>query len=136
MLRILIPTKLACTVKHAVLLSGNVRFIPSLPEWKQRALRKCEMITFTKIFVKFASDLRPFWDASQTILFVDSEPVDGCPAADNSPPPLSSSSSVVGIADETDDGTTDKYVRLRGVSGAVRYAHKRGDRYTRGYYTV
>ena len=94
-----------------MLLSGNVQFIPSLPEWKQRALRQSKLGACTKVFVKFADDVRPFWDAKQTILYADSEVVNG-------------------------SSSTDQYVCLRDPSAAVRYAHKRGDRYTRGYYTV
>ena len=99
------------------------------------------MVAYTKIFVKFADNVRPFWDPSEWILFVDSEPVDGFPVAGGAPAPLPT-----GVPEETEAAAADaaqvsldaadQYIRLRNASAAVRCARKRGDRYTRGYFTV
>lgn len=94
----------------------------------------------TKVFVKFADDVRPFWDAKQTILYVDSEAVDSCLSSNVSS--LSSSTSETSGATETaaeaskSSTDADQYIQLRAPSAAIRYALKRGDRYTRGYFTV
>ena len=99
------------------------------------------MAAYTKIFVKFADSVRPFWDKSEWFLFVDSEPVDTSPAAGGAPaPPPSGLPEEAAAADaahvSTDALATDQYIRLRSASAAVRCARKRGDRYTRGYFTV
>lgn len=85
---------------------GNVNFVPRLPDWKIHALKHCEMAVYNKIFIKFADSVRPFWDKTQWLHFVDSEPV-------------------------TNQGNI-----ARSNSPAVQYALKRGDNYTRGYFTV
>ena len=113
-----------------------MRFIPRLPEWKQRALGQCKLGACTKVFVKFADDVRPFWDASQTILYADSEVVNASDATATAPTPLSPCISGIGGTTETRSDNSDQYVLLRGSSGAMRYALDRRDRFTRGYYTV
>ena len=114
-----------------MILSDNVRFLPKLPKWKLRALSQCETVACTKIFVKFADDIRPFWDSTDWIVYVDSEPV----IADDAES-LASCPSETANVDETHAKNTAEYMRLRNSSAALRYALKRGDRYTRGYYTV
>ena len=96
-------------VQHAVLLSGSVNFYPVLPDWKVRALRQCETALYDKIFVKFADNVRPFWDDSEWIIFVDSEPV-----------------ALQG----------GQYDVARSMSPAVQNALKRGEPFTQGYFTV
>jgi polyamine oxidase len=60
------------TFSNAVMLSGNVKFQPALPDWKVHALDLCETAVYNKIFVTFGDDVRPFWDKTQWILYVDS----------------------------------------------------------------
>lgn len=117
-----------------MLLSGNVQFVPSLPEWKLRALRQCELAAYTKIFIKFADDVRPFWDPTEWTLFVDSEKVvgDSDPSARTAPASLSTGDVE---ARSASDGT-DQYSRLRNTSAAARRALSCGDQFTRGYYSV
>ena len=113
-----------------MILSDIVRFHPKLPDWKLKALSQCETAACTKIFVKFADDMRPFWDAADWIVFVDSDPV--VDEAES----LASYPSEAANRDELHAKNTSEYMRLRNSSAALRYALKRGDRYTRGYYTV
>ena len=63
---------------------------------------------YDKIFVKFNDTVNPFWDDSQWILNVDSDPVIG--------------------GQYNDTG--------RSNSPAVQIALQQGNNYTRGYYTV
>ena len=85
--------------------------MPKLPDWKVRALNQCETIAFNKIFVKFANNVKPFWDTTQWLLFVGSEPVT-----------------------QTNIGLSNDTAHIK--SPAVQSALMRGDNYTRGYYTV
>lgn len=103
----IILTNIYNFVQNAVLLSGNVNFQPPLPHWKVRALNQSETVVYDKIFVKFADDIRPFWDATEWILFVDSEPV-------------------------TPQAADCSLIRCQAVRTALKY----GDSYTLGYFTV
>ena len=63
---------------------------------------------YDKIYVKFNDTVTPFWDDSQWIFNVDSDPVNG--------------------GQYNDTG--------RSNSPAVQIALQQGNNYTRGYYTV
>ena len=78
----------------------------------------------------------PFWDSKECIYFVDSDPVDGGPATGVASAPQSNGVSEVADAAAGLSDSTDQYVRLRNASAAMQYALNRGDRYTRGYYSV
>ena len=99
-------------------------------------MKQCEQGTCVKVFVKFADDVRPFWDSSKCIYFVDSDVVDGGPVTSGASAPQSNGVSEVAGAAAGPSDSSDQYVRLRNASPAMRYALKHGNRYTRGYYTV
>lgn len=96
------------SVQNAVLLSGNVLFVPNLPDWKVRALNVSGTVVYDKVFLKFADNVTAFWDTTQWLFNVDSDPVIG------------------GQINDT----------ARSSSPAIQYAQQQGDNYTRGYYTV
>ena len=52
-----------------------MKFQPALPDWKVRALKQCETAVYNKIFVQFGDNARQFWDKTEWILHVDSNPV-------------------------------------------------------------
>ncbi|KAL4917680.1 amine oxidase [Aspergillus aurantiobrunneus] len=58
-----------CTFSVGVLQNNAVEFTPNLPEWKQTAIEKFNMGTYTKIFMQFP---RTFWPAdTQFFLYAD-----------------------------------------------------------------
>ena len=91
---------------------------------------------YTKIFLKFADNVRPFWDPTQWIMYVDSEKANECTTASAEPVPLSDG--VLKIEDEAKapSDNTNQYNRFRTTSAAMQNAIKRGARFTRGYYSV
>lgn len=93
-----------------MLLSGSVAFYPPLPDWKARALRQCETAVYNKIFVKFADNVRPFWDQTEWIVYVDSEPVQAAGG--------------------------QYFDSVRSMSPAVQSALRRGEPFSQGYFTV
>ena len=168
-----------------------MKFQQKLPDWKVRALKQCETAVYDKIFMKFADDVKPFWDPTEWILFVDSEPMPrqngnralefkasgrahkqssdsedsdeknkrNAPKADANALETGTGEEVKrlprGRERESASGAAatrptaprkslsppllqqlELYERARRLSPAVRYALKRGDPYTRGYYTV
>ena len=171
-----------------------MKFQPKLPDWKVRALKQCETAVYDKIFMKFADDVKPFWDPTEWILFVDSEPMRQSgngrtlefKASARAPKHSSDSEEsdekntrIAPKANASETGTgeevertsrgrvpirgerenasgaaatrqtssrkslsppllqqLEQYESARRLSPAVRYALKRGDPYTRGYYTV
>lgn len=152
---------------------------------------------YDKIFLKWADNVRPFWDPTEWFLYVDSEPMARTPSNGRLPSnraiesKLSRAHKKSSDSDESDDAKgnrqsspsapesavgeeverasrarvtarndnatgaavtrpatarkslspsqlqqLEQYERARRISPAVRYAQKRGDPYTRGYYTV
>ncbi|KAJ6005536.1 hypothetical protein N7451_003480 [Penicillium sp. IBT 35674x] len=58
-----------CTFSLGVLQSDEVRFTPTFPEWKQTAIQKFTMGTYTKIFMQFNET---FWPTNtQYFLYAD-----------------------------------------------------------------
>ncbi|KAJ5949632.1 hypothetical protein N7454_001216 [Penicillium verhagenii] len=58
-----------CTFSLGVLQSDEVKFTPTLPEWKQTAIQKFTMGTYTKIFMQFNET---FWPTNtQYFLYAD-----------------------------------------------------------------
>ena len=136
-----------------------MNFQPSLPDWKVRALKLCETAVYNKIFIKFADDVKPFWDPTEWIIYVDSEPVPaqaGAGGGQQAGLPLefkleikssesaASSGAVSAIGTFVMDllGTSPKqehleqYEKDRRASPAFQSAQKRGEPFTRGYYEV
>ena len=99
-------------------------------------MKQCEQGTGVKVFVKFADDVRPFWEPKECIYFVDSDTVDCDPVTGGASPPQKSGVSEGAGAAPAPFDCTDQYFRFRNASAAMRRAIKSGDRYTRGYYTV
>ncbi|KAJ5085823.1 hypothetical protein N7532_010594 [Penicillium argentinense] len=60
-----------CTFSLGVLQSDAVKFTPALPEWKQTAIQKFTMGTYTKIFMQFNET---FWPTN-TQYFLYADPV-------------------------------------------------------------
>ena len=143
------------------MLSGKVNFQPELPAWKVRALKLCETAVYNKIFIKFADDVKPFWDPTEWIIYVDSEPVTAQAGAQagggqHAGHPLEfkleikSSESAAASGAVSASGTVvmdrpatspkqehlEQYEKARRVSPAFQSALKRGEPFTRGYYEV
>ncbi|XP_078000050.1 uncharacterized protein LOC144452772 [Glandiceps talaboti] len=57
-----------CTFSIGVLESNEVEFFPPLPDWKMYEIFKFRMAWFTKIYLKFADDVIPFWDGTEWVL--------------------------------------------------------------------
>jgi len=57
--------KVVVTFSAGVLTYGNVKFIPSLPEWKMEALNMVPMCHYCKIYLRFPN---AFWDDSYYIM--------------------------------------------------------------------
>lgn len=58
-----------CTFSLGVLQNEAVEFTPTLPEWKQTAIQKFEMGTYTKIFMQFNETFWP--ENTQYFLYAD-----------------------------------------------------------------
>lgn len=50
------------TIPAGVMRTGNIRFVPALPEWKQAAYQRLHSGIFDKLFLRFP---RAFWDATK-----------------------------------------------------------------------
>jgi len=59
------------TFSVGVLKENHIQFTPGLPEEKMKLINMLEMKSFDKIFLKFPNYLKPFWDNSLYILYVD-----------------------------------------------------------------
>lgn len=123
-----------------------MHFQPALPDWKVRALEHCVTAVYNKIFVKFdyADNEKPFWDPTEWIIYVDSEPVKPAAGAKR---PLelkaelkldAATASATGTVNLTASPTSaqEKLESDRLSSPAVQFALKHGDPFTRGYYSV
>ena len=85
-----------------------MKFVPSLPDWKVHALNRTTTAVYDKIFVKFNDSVTPFWDNTQWVINVDSDPVIG--------------------GQYNDTGRSSR--------PAFQIAQQQGNDYIRGYYTV
>ncbi|XP_020526752.1 polyamine oxidase 1 isoform X2 [Amborella trichopoda] len=61
------------TVSLGVLQSDLITFRPPLPKWKQDAISKCEIIIYTKIFLKFPFKFWPCGPGTEFFLFAHSK---------------------------------------------------------------
>eukprot|EP00092_Neocalanus_flemingeri_P015289 GFUD01016527.1.p1 GENE.GFUD01016527.1~~GFUD01016527.1.p1 ORF type:complete len:554 (+),score=141.96 GFUD01016527.1:120-1781(+) len=59
------------TFSIGVLESDFVRFVPTLPAWKEEVIYMFKMVRYIKIYVKFPSNITAFWDDNQYIQYVD-----------------------------------------------------------------
>jgi len=59
------------TFSIGVLESDLVEFFPSLPAWKEEIIYMYKMTRYIKIFVKFPSNIKAFWDDNHYIMYVD-----------------------------------------------------------------
>ncbi|KAJ7584863.1 amine oxidase [Mycena floridula] len=59
-----------CTFSLGVLQNDDVKFRPTLPNYKQEAIESMTMATYTKIFIKFP---KKFWFDTEMGLYADSE---------------------------------------------------------------
>jgi len=64
--RIIEAERAVITFSIGVLQSDRIQFVPALPIWKQEAILMSEMVTYTKIFMKFPF---AFWEESEFILY-------------------------------------------------------------------